>query len=74
MDKVTLIDKNNEFMTRYAAPSVLTGRFVAAIIDSDTETITEAFTNPGRILVHNMDDLYADKTYEDYILTSVKYV
>ena len=66
MDKITLIDKNAEFMMRFAAPSVLTGRFVAAVVDSDKETITEAFTDPGKIMVHNMEDLYADKTYEGY--------
>ena len=66
MDRITLIDKDVEFTTRFAAPSVLTGRFVAAVVDSDKETITEAFTDPGRILVHNMEDLYADKIYEEY--------
>ena len=30
------------------------------------EEIEEAFTEPGPILVHNMEDLYADKVYEGY--------
>lgn len=66
MDRLTLIEKNIVFMTRFAAPSVLTGNFVARIIDSDAETISAAFTDPGPMLVHNMDGLYADKTYTGY--------
>ena len=66
MDRITLIDKEQEFMTRFAAPSVLTGYFVAAVVDSDRQTIEAAFTNPGRILVHNMENLYDDAVYEDY--------
>ena len=66
MDRITLIDKEQEFMTRFAAPSVLTGYFVAAVVDSDRQTIEAAFTNPGRILVHNMENLYDDAVYEGY--------
>ena len=66
MDKVTLTEKGMEFMTRYAAVSVLTGYFVAAVTDADKQTIMDAFTEPGSILVHNMEELYADKTYEGY--------
>lgn len=66
MDRVRLPKKNQEFMCRFAAMSVLTGYFVAAVTDSDRETIEKAFTEPGPIMVHNMEDLYADKTYEGY--------
>lgn len=66
MDRITLLDKGIEFMTRYAAPSILTGYFVAAIVNSDRAAIEAAFTNPGSIFVHNMEDLYADKTYTGY--------
>lgn len=66
MDKITLIDKEKEFMSRFAAPSVLTGYFVAAIVDSTADEIRDAFTLPGPILVHNMDDLFEDKTYSNY--------
>lgn len=66
MDKVTLTEKGMEFMTRYAAVSVLTGYFVAAVTDADKQTIMDAFTESGPILVHNMEELYADKTYEGY--------
>lgn len=66
MDRITLTEKNQEFMCRFAAMSVLTGYFVAAVTDSDRETIEKAFTEPGPILVHNMEELYADKTYEGY--------
>lgn len=66
MDRITLEDKKEEFMSRYAAPSVSTGRFVASIINSDVNTIREAFTDPGPILVHNMQGLFADQVYEEY--------
>lgn len=66
MDRVRLPKKNQEFMCRFAAVSILTRYFVAAVTDSDRETIEEAFSEPGPIQVHNMDDLYADKTYEGY--------
>lgn len=66
MDRVRLPKKNQEFMCRFAAVSVLTGYFVAAVTDSDRETIEKEFTEPGPIMVHNMEELYADKTYEGY--------
>ena len=66
MDRITLKEKKQEFMCRFAAVSILTGYFVAAVTDSDRETIEKAFTEPGQILVHNMGELYADKTYEGY--------
>lgn len=66
MVKLTLIDKELEFAARYAAPSVTTGRFVACIQDSDEETLREAFTNPGQILVHNVEGLYEDRVYEGF--------
>ena len=66
MDRITLTEKKQEFMCRFAAPSVLTGYFVAAVRNSDRATIEEAFTEPGPILVHNMEELYADKTYKGY--------
>lgn len=66
MDKVTLIEKDAEFMTQYAAPSILTGRFVACVVDSDLQTVQDAFTNPGTIHVHNMEGLWADKDYTGY--------
>lgn len=66
MDQVTLTDKGKVFMTRFAAPSVLTGCFVAAVVGSDLKEITEAFTEPGDISVHNMEELFEDKTYSGY--------
>ena len=66
MDKITLIEKEVVFMSRYAAPSVSSGRFVAAIVDSDTDTVREAFTDHGPILVQNTDGLYEDKLYTDF--------
>lgn len=66
MDKVTLTEKGLVFMTRFAAPSILTGRFVAAVVGSNMESIVEAFTAPGEILVQNTEQLYDDKTYTGY--------
>ena len=66
MDRITLLDKGVSFNTRFAAPSILTGYFVAAVLGSTVEEVTEAFTNPGNILVHNVADLYADATYTGY--------
>ena len=66
MDKITLLDKNMNFLSKYAAPSVSTGYFVAAIVDSDRTTIEDAFTNPGRILVHNVEKLCPDEVYTGY--------
>ena len=66
MDRVTLMEKGLEFMTNFAAPSILTGRFVASVVNSSREAIEEAFTNPGNILVQNVEQLYADKVYSGY--------
>lgn len=67
MDRVTLTQKDRQFMARFAAVSVLTGFFVACIEDSDRQEVETAFTDPGEILVHNMEELYADKTYTGYV-------
>lgn len=66
MDRVTLLDKNRVFMTKYAAPSVLTGFFVAAVTGTDRQTAEAAFTDPGRILVENTESLFAPKIYDGY--------
>lgn len=66
MDKITLIEKEAVFMSRYAAPSVSSGRFVAAIVDSDVDDVRETFTDHGPILVQNTDGLYEDKLYTDF--------
>ena len=66
MDKITLIEKEAVFMSRYSAPSVSSGRFVAAIVDSDVDDVRETFTDHGPILVQNTDGLYEDKLYTDF--------
>lgn len=66
MDKIILPDKGVELETRFAAPSVLTGRFVCAVVNSDIGTVRDALDHPGRIIVHNTDELYADKIYAGY--------
>lgn len=66
MDKIIFLEKNAELLTRFAAPSVLTGYFVAAVPGATVDQMTELFTNAGEMLVHNMDDLYADKVYTGY--------
>ena len=66
MDRLKLVEKGIEFTARFAAPSVLTGYFVAEIPNASREEIEAAFTEPGPILVHNTEELYADKLYEGY--------
>lgn len=66
MDKIVFLEKNTEILTRFAAPSVLTGYFVAAVPGATVEQMTELFTDPGAMLVHNMDELYEDKVYTGY--------
>ena len=66
MDKITIERTGAEFMTQFAAPSILTGRFVALIVGSDPETVESAFSDPGGMTVHNMEEQYADKTYTGY--------
>ena len=66
MDKIILPEKGMELETRFAAPSVLTGRFVCAVVNSDIDTVRNALDHPGRIIVHNTNELYDDKIYEGY--------
>ena len=66
MDMIILLDKGKQFESLYAAPSLLTGRFGACIVNSDMQTVIDAFSNPGRMLVHNIDDLYPDQEYDQY--------
>ena len=66
MNRITLTEKEKEFLSSFAAPSVLTGYFCAEILNAEREELEEAFTEPGPILVHNLEDLYADKVYEGY--------
>lgn len=66
MDKITLLNSGDVFMSRFAAPSVSSGRFVAAIVDSDIDTVRTAFEVPQGILVQNVDGLYSDKVYTEY--------
>lgn len=66
MDRLKLVEKGMEFMTRFASPSVLTGRFVTAMPSKYRDEIDNAFTDPGTILVHSMEELYADKEYSGY--------
>ena len=61
-----MIEKGVEFSSHFAAPSISTGNFVASIIDSDFDTIRSAFDDPGKMLVHNTDNLYPDVLYEHY--------
>ena len=66
MDRVTLTEKDITFITKFAAASILTGYFVANVLNATREEIEEAFTEPGDILVENMQNLYEQKTYSGY--------
>lgn len=69
MDRVTIGRTGLSIDCQYAAPSVLSGRFVACVGDDQglsPEQLREAFTDPGSITVHNIEEHYADKTYTNY--------
>lgn len=53
-------------MSRYAAPSLSTGNFVACVVGSDIETVRSAFEDPGVMRVHNMAGLYPDQIYSGF--------
>lgn len=72
MDRITLPDKGLQFLADFAAPSVLTGRFVASIVHAEAETVRSAFTAPGEMLVENVEGLYAPKTYTGYDLDELQ--
>lgn len=67
-----MIDKSLQFLAAYAAPSVLTGRFVASIPGADAETVRAAFSCPGEMLVESVEGLYAPKTYTGYDLSELR--
>lgn len=66
MDKIIIKRTGEEFITQFAAPSILTGRFVALVVGSNVGTVERVFSDPGEMTVHNLDDQYADKTYTGY--------
>ena len=66
MDKITFLKTGAELMTKFAAPSVLTGYFVASVPDATVEQMRDLFTDPGPMRVHNMQNLYEDKIYTEY--------
>lgn len=53
MDHLMIPDKQKSFICKFAAPSVLTGRFVAYIYCMDADEIRDALTNPGTLVVEN---------------------
>ena len=53
MDHLMIPDKQKSFDCKFAAPSVLTGRFVAYIYCMDADEIRDALTNPGILIVEN---------------------
>lgn len=65
-------DKGVQFLADFAAPSVLTGRFVASIVRADVDTVRAAFTAPGDMLVESVEGLYAPKTYTGYDLDEMQ--
>ena len=53
MDLLTIPKKQKEFNCKFAAPSILTGRFVAYIYCTDAEEIRTALNDPGLLIVSN---------------------
>lgn len=69
MDRVTIGRTGKQVDCRYAAPSVLTGRFVACVGHDQgysAEQLRTMFTNPGDLTVQSLEQMYADKTYSGY--------
>ena len=64
MDLLSIPKKKKEFNCKFAAPSILTGRFVAHILSEDENEIREALTDPGTLIVYNEN--VGTKTYEGY--------
>ena len=64
MDVMMLPKKQKMFNCEYAAPSVLTKKFVANILDATEQEILEMLTDPGDIVVYNKDT--GSHTYRGY--------
>jgi hypothetical protein len=54
MDQLKIPEKNKEYTCRFAAPSILTGRFVAHILCKDGQELREVLTEPGKLYVYNV--------------------
>ena len=64
MDLLSIPKKKKEFNCKFAAPSILTGRFVAYILSEDEEEIRETLTDPGTLIVYNAHVI--TKEYDGY--------
>ena len=64
MDLLSIPKKEKEYRCKFAAPSILTGRFVAHILDAEEEDIRETLTDPGTLIVYN--EHVITKEYEGY--------
>ena len=64
MDLLSIPKKKKEFSCKFAAPSILTGRFVAHILEAEEKDIRETLTDPGTLIVYNAHVI--TKTYEGY--------
>lgn len=64
MDLLSIPKKKKEFNCKFAAPSILTGRFVAYILSEDEEEIRGTLTDPGTLIVYN--EHVVTKEYDGY--------
>jgi len=64
MDLLSIPKKKKEYNCKFAAPSILTGRFVAYILSEDEEEIRETLTDPGTLIVYN--EHVVTKEYKGY--------
>ena len=53
MDLLKIPKKQKQFDCKFAAPSILTGRFVAYVYCTDEHEITNALDDPGLLIVEN---------------------
>jgi len=66
MDRITFRRNDAVFSATFAAPSVLTGNFVACVTGETEEAVRAAFTEPGTIHVEDLDGLIPAADYDGY--------
>ena len=66
MDRITFERNDAVLDANFAAESILTGNFVASVVNADEETVRAAFTEPGVIYVRSMDTTIPDSEYPGY--------
>lgn len=66
MDRITFERNGAVLDANFAAESILTGNFVASVVNADEETVRAAFTEPGVIYVRSLDTTIPESAYRGY--------